>query len=153
MIRKDGIEWKAMWRSLFLLLVLIPPLAIIWKHDTISLLLMITWMVLIVPLCILHAIDNLRSGQPGQPEWFKKLVRFFVAFFGLISLLMGLTIIGWCLYNVAVKRLPEYSGPGTPIELWLGGFGIAVPLISFGIFLIRLALQRGTRERQPSFEE
>jgi hypothetical protein len=130
-----------MWRSLFLLLVLLPLLAIIWKHDTISSLLMITWMVLIVPLCILHAIDNLRSGQPRQPEWLKKLVRVAVALFGLISLLMGLSIVGWCLYNVAVKRQPEYSGPDTPTELWLGGFGIAVPLMSCGAFLINLAMK------------
>ena len=52
--------------------------------------------------------------------------------FGLLGVLFGTAIIIWVLYNYLVERLPEFSGPRV-----FGGFGAAVPMLTFGIYWLR----------------
>ena len=51
------------------------------------------------------------------------------AFFGLISLVAGASIVGWVLYNSFWERVPEYSGSFL-------SFGIGPLLALFGLALI-----------------
>lgn len=52
--------------------------------------------------------------------------------FGLLAVMIGLSIIMWVLYNHVVERQPEFTGPR-----FFGGFGIALPMLSVGIYWLR----------------
>jgi len=52
--------------------------------------------------------------------------------FGSLAVLFGAAIILWVLYNYLVKGQPEFTGPKI-----FGGFGIAVPMLSMGIYWLR----------------
>lgn len=134
-----------MWRVALILLLLLPPLAIAWNHDTWSSILLIGWTMLVLPVCILQGIDFFQATEAKtgrQARLVRGLLRIPIGLFGLLSLLIGLTIVAWCLYNVFVRRLPEYSGPDNPFVLLLSGFGVAPSLIAFGVHLTRLSLRR-----------
>lgn len=49
--------------------------------------------------------------------------------FGLVALLMGISIVLWVVYNEYIQRLPEYERPP-----FLGTFGIAPVMIAAGFY-------------------
>jgi len=52
--------------------------------------------------------------------------------FGIISIIIGILIIMWVLYNSFIERQDTYSG-----SVYFVGFGLAIPLITFGKYLLR----------------
>jgi hypothetical protein len=72
--------------------------------------------------------------------WPIRIVRALIALphavAGLVSLCMGLAMIGWVLYNSFVERLQEYSGGFLT-------FGVSFMLVVFGFALLRGAFSRG----------
>ena len=64
-----------------------------------------------------------------------ELIALPQAIVGLLSLCMGLAIIGWVLYNSFVERLPGYSGGFLT-------FGVSTALALFGFGLLRNAFSR-----------
>ena len=131
-----------MLRVLLVLLFALPPLAIVLNHDVISFVLIIGWTFAIIPLLMLRAIDFFRSGEKSSPAWIKNVMRVPIALLGILSFSIGLAIVAWCLYNVVIQRMPEYSGPSDAVGLWLSGFGIAPVLLTFGWYLLRLSVRR-----------
>ncbi|HEX8834266.1 MAG TPA: hypothetical protein VF719_08695 [Abditibacteriaceae bacterium] len=128
------------------MLIVVPPVAIVLNHDVISAVLMIVWTTLIIPLCILHAIDYLRASTfEDHSLILRTLVKVPIALLGLLSFIMGAAIVVWCLYNICVQRLPGYTGPKDVVDLFLGRFGIASILVSFGWYLIQLSIGREQR--------
>lgn len=67
------------------------------------------------------------------------------ALFGLFSVIAGVSIIGWVLYNTFITRQPEYTGGFLT-------FGIGPILTLFGVFWIREAFTRQdvTHEEPPA---
>lgn len=129
-----------MWRYLLVLLMALPPAAVLLNHDIISLVFILGWTYVVIPLCIVQAVDLCRDPRQRRSTWVRNSIKAAVGLFGLFSLLAGAFIIVWCLFNVGVQRLPEYSGPADAVEVWLSRFGIAPVLIAFGWYLIRLSL-------------
>lgn len=127
-----------MWKLSLLLLIVLPPLAIVLNYDVVSSVLIIMWTMLVIPVCILQAIDALRQNKRNQLKG-KLLLRVFVGMFGLLSLIIGTSIALWCLYNLFVKRLPEYSGPTDAIGFLVSGFGTGPTLLVFGWHCMTLA--------------
>jgi cytosine/uracil/thiamine/allantoin permease len=140
-----------MWRCLLILLIVLPPAAIALNHEVISFLLIMGWTIVVIPLCILQAIDFFRNGHSPRHVWVKNILRIPIALFGLLSFLSGLSIIAWCVYNIAVRRLPEYSGPTDTLGLWLSGFGVGPALTSFGWYLLRLSVSRVNKHQEKPF--
>lgn len=61
--------------------------------------------------------------------------------FGVLAVLMGLSIIIWVLYNYLVERQPEFSGPK-----YFVGFGVALPMLSVGIYWLRNLKGKGRND-------
>ncbi len=133
---------------------MLPPVAIFLNHDVISVVLIIVWMMLVIPLCILQAIDALSQSRRNQPTG-KNFLRAFVGTFGLISFAMGASIVLWCLTNLSVKRLPGYSGPTDAFGFLLSGFGIGPTLMVFGWHRMALAFNptSATEGEDEEFEQ
>ena len=102
------------------------------------------WFILFIfiglPILILSWVDlghNLR--EIDKPSFVIKVlgVLFGVpqALFGLISFGVGVSIIGWVLYNTFIETLPQYSGGFLT-------FGVAPALVLFGIYWLRAAFVR-----------
>ncbi|MFZ5635396.1 MAG: hypothetical protein ACOY82_02295 [Pseudomonadota bacterium] len=83
-----------------------------------------------------------------HPGWPIRLLRALIALpqaaAGLLSLSIGLAIMGWVLYNSLFERLPAYSGGFLT-------FGVSTALVLFGFGLLRAAFSRGAPagERPP----
>jgi hypothetical protein len=56
----------------------------------------------------------------------------FRLIFGILAVLIGLSIILWVLYNYLVARQPEFTGP-----MFFSGFGIGIPMLGMGIYWLR----------------
>lgn len=56
--------------------------------------------------------------------------------FGLLALVIGVSIIVWILYNEIIHRLPDYRRP--PLA---GPFGIAPVMIGVGVMWLRGAVR------------
>lgn len=65
----------------------------------------------------------------------RMLIALPQAIAGIVSLCLGVAIIGWVLYNSFVERVPEYSGGFLT-------FGISLVLVLFGFGLLRDAFSR-----------
>lgn len=137
-----SVKLTTMWRYLLTLLIVLPPAAIALNHEVVSALLMIGWTVIVIPLCILQAIDFFRNNHSPRPVWVKNIIRIPIALLGLLSLLSGVSIIAWCAYNLAGLRTPEFSGSIDTLRLLLCVFFVAPMLIGFGRYLLRLSLSR-----------
>jgi C4-dicarboxylate transporter len=131
-----------MKRLPLLLLIVLPLIAVVLNQEVVSAILIICWTSVVIPLCILQLLDFLRGHSTNKRSSFSRnLLRAPTAFLGLVSCIMGASIIAWCLYNVGVRRMPEYSVPNA-VGLALGSFGIAPTLFAFGSYLIKLSVQR-----------
>ena len=77
-------------------------------------------------------------------SWLVGIPQFF---FGVVSLIVGVSIVVWVLYNSFWDHRPEYSGS-------LLTFGIGPALALFGVGLIVNAFKRGPSHMRPntSFE-
>ena len=133
----------------------VPVAALIVHETTGNVVLGLIYMFLIIPMGILQAIDFYRTndGTTAFSRVFNALFRVPIALFGLVCGLVGITIIGWVLYNIFVERQKEYSGPS--FVFGLGSFGVGVPLIIFGWFALRSAFKRKpefTPEDQGEFD-
>ncbi|MCB1037856.1 MAG: hypothetical protein KDD47_28740 [Acidobacteria bacterium] len=122
------------WITILLFAMYLVPERLAWIFATFLLLLGI-------PICILLYWDFIRAfGE--YPETRPKgvvavLLAAPVAILGAISLLFGVAIILWVLYNLLVERQPEFQGPAL-----LAGFGLGPGLIAFGWHLIRSPYSR-----------
>ncbi|MEG2803262.1 hypothetical protein [Stenotrophomonas sp.] len=90
--------------------LLSPPLAVITGQWFFLLLCLLS-----LPTSILYWMDvgrALRNGDvPGRARRLAGLLMGLPqALFGLLSAGMGLSLIGWVLYNSLVERQPSYSG-------------------------------------------
>ena len=83
------------------------------------------------------ALRNLENPTPGT-----KILGFLFglpqAMFGLISVLFGLAIIGWVLYNLLIERQEEFTGG-------FFTFGMGPAMVAFGIIWLRRAFKRDTK--------
>ena len=143
-----------MWRLSLFLLFALPPAAIALNPHPIASVMIISWTMLVIPLCFMHMIDYLKNPQRKKRRPATELlVRTPIFCLGALSALFGVSIIAWCLYNVCIKLLPEYSGPKNSLELFLEGFGIGPTLVLFGLYLVRLALHKTQSATDvPQFE-
>jgi len=100
--------------------------------------------------CAFLWLIDLRQAllEMDDAGWLARSVRTLIALpqaiAGFVSLCMGLTIIGWVLYNSLVERQPEYSGGFLT-------FGVSSGLTLFGYGLLRDAFRRRFRpgDRPP----
>jgi urea transporter len=96
--------------------------------------------VVALPVSILLWLDYGRELRAiPHPSRARRLLVFFVGvpqvLFGLLSLVAGVLIVVWVLYNSLWKRLPEYSGGFL-------GFGVGPVLTLFGFGLIADAFRK-----------
>jgi hypothetical protein len=92
-----------------------------------------------VPLTILFYVDFVRARAAASPTVTRstRALAAPIALFGLISLAIGLALIGWVLYNVFVERMPSYRS-----DTWLPSFGIGPLLVLFGWRQLRRPFSR-----------
>lgn len=120
----------------------VPALALILNHPIVSTVLAIAYILLLIPIGLLRMIDFYRAndGTTKISRIFNLIFRVPLALLGFICLAAGITLIGWVLYNVFVKRQKEYSGPS--FILGLGSFGIGPALVLYGCCTLRSVLRR-----------
>ena len=68
------------------------------------------------------------------------------ALLGAISIVLGLSIAGWVLYNSFIERQSEYSGGFLT-------FGIAPALVLFGLYSVRVAFKRFSAPKPATVED
>ena len=126
---------------LFISTILFPVFAFVLNHDFFSAVILIVWLVLLIPLDIVTVIDRYRTTDKDNilTKQGLLLTKVLILCLGLCSIIIGASIIVWVLYNIFIERLPEYSGPRTIC----GGFGIGPSLCAYGMYLLRLAFNRG----------
>jgi len=81
-----------------------------------------------------HALLDVQDA-PWPVRALRAMIAVPQAIAGLVSLCLGLTIIGWVLYNNLVERQPAYSGGFLT-------FGVSSGLVFFGYALLRNAFVR-----------
>jgi hypothetical protein len=135
----------------------VPVVASKVHNETVSAVLGIVYIFLLIPFGVLRVIDFYRTndGTTLLSRVFNAVFRVPLALFGLVCLVVGISIIGWVLYNLFVERQKEYSGPRF-IFGW-GSFGVAVPLVLYGWFTLRSVVRRKeevsmTPEEQEEFD-
>ncbi len=144
--------------AIYLLVYLgVPVAASIVPNETARSVLGIIYILLLLPFGIVKMIEYYRTndGTTRLSRICNTLFRVPLALFGLVCLLVGLSLIGWVLYNVLVKRLKEYSGPKYVVGL--GSFGFGVPLVLYGWYNLRSVFRRKenvvlTPEEREEFE-
>ena len=137
-------NWKASIRVAAHLLVYlgVPVAASNVRNQTVGAVLGIVYIFLLIPFGILRMIDFYRTndGTTLLRRIFNAVFRVPLALFGVVCLVAGVTIIGWVLYNIFIERQEEYSGPS--FVLGLGSFGVGVPLVLYGWFMLRSVARR-----------
>ena len=124
------------------LLLGVPIGAWLSNSLTATAIVVLIYMLLLVPIGILRMVDFYRTND-GTTLFgcaFNALFRVPLALFGLVSLVIGMAIIVWVLYNVFVERQRQYTGPR--FILGLGSFGIGAPLVVYGWVTLRSAVRR-----------
>ena len=106
------------------------------------------WLILFIfvgiPVLILSWIDLGRSLRSiKKPTIFINILSIIFgvpqALFGMISIIIGVSLVIWVLYNTFIETQPEYTGG-------ILTFGVAPGLILFGVYWLRVAFTREERE-------
>jgi hypothetical protein len=120
----------------------LPAIAVMLNHGLVCPVVFTVYIFVLIPFGILRMIDFYRTneGTTMLMRVFNALFRVPLALFGLLSLVIGVSIICWVLYNILVERQKEYSGPRF-LAGWRS-FGIGVPLVLFGWSILRSVLHR-----------
>jgi predicted permease len=123
-----------------LLFVGIPVVAVLANNEGLKSVLIIGCIYLVIPFGILVLIDFYRSndGTTLSSRAFNVLFRVPLALLGLICLVVGVTIVGWVLYNVFIERQDEYTG----FVVGLGSFSVGVALAIYGWDTLRSLIRR-----------
>jgi hypothetical protein len=93
----------------------------------------------LIPIVAHTANDYVGFSILGQPPSIteKTAARLIaslpVLLFGLLSLVCGITIVGWVMYNYLMEMQPEFTGGAI-----FTGFGIGPALIYFGYSSLKL---------------
>lgn len=96
---------------------------------------------LCLPLILVAWLDVARTLSEVRARSFGgRCLRVFMcgpqALLGLVTLLIGLVIMGWVLYNSCVERLPQYRGGFLT-------FGVSTAFVAAGWTWLREAFSRG----------
>ncbi|HYW77425.1 MAG TPA: hypothetical protein VFA48_12555 [Gammaproteobacteria bacterium] len=121
----------------------------VFNNSSVSTVLAIAFVLVWIPVFLLTVRDRLvrkRAGLTADSRVQRALYSCPDILLGSFSLVFGLMMIIWVLYNVFLRRLPEYTGPS--IVDSLGSFGIGVPLLLYGLDRIRSALHSGKSARK-----
>lgn len=121
--------------GLFAVFMILIPVAGHNANDYVGYVIFLEFVVLL-PLLVVtgwDALGELNSSAEGS-----SIVRIAVRLlasvpalvFGLLSLVCGIAIIVWVLYNDFIERRPEFTGT------WFTGFGIGPALVVFGTGLL-----------------
>lgn len=107
--------------------------------KTITAILVCTGIFIVLPaILMLRALDFLRKPRKEEESGIVRAVaRMPVFLLGIVSILMGLAIVAWFLYNILIEEQEEYSGP----KSLLGGLGIGPACIAFGTMALRASLR------------
>jgi hypothetical protein len=131
----EPVKRRVPWR---LLVVAGPPLvlATVPLPDWLATVLAIGWMFVAIPIGIVSMLDWYRNPHVGSgaAAWARHGLRLPIFVFGVVSVLIGVSVLAWVAYNVFWERQPEFQ--------W-GSIGLQFTFIAFGWYLIRLALDRG----------
>lgn len=123
------------WR---LLVVVGPPLlfATIPLPAVLGAVLGIGWIFLGIPIGILLVLDWYRNPHVGSTaaQWARHGLRIPILVFGVVAVLIGVSVLVWVAYNVFWERQPEFR--------WGAALSLQFGFIMFGWYLIRLALAR-----------
>lgn len=131
------------WRVSLILLLMLPVVFALVRDDTVRVVVLLVWMMLVIPVCILHAVDFCEQEQKrSEARLLQTLLRVPVGLFGAVSLLLGLAMAVWIGYNLFIHREPEFTGPFGVVDVLARGLGLAGLLLGFGASLVRLAWRR-----------
>lgn len=117
------------------------------EHDGLGAVVAISTVFIGLPVIVASTIDlvtDLRDGRLAGRSWrfCAHLAAVPVGLFGLASILIGLGIIAWVVYNLFDPQ-PEYTGAAL-----LPSFGLAPLFLLFGFHTLRVALTGGDAEAQ-----
>ncbi len=100
---------------------------------------------ILFPLLVLSLLDDLPSLRKNirlmnlpEKSPTRTLLTIHNILLGLLSLLIGLSIVAWVLYNSFIELDASYSGPDVITSF--SSFGIGLPMIYFGWRWLRQAL-------------
>jgi len=110
---------------------------LLFKEDNFLLIFALIILFIAFPVFIVSLIDLSRYirklNSHSRPI---KVLNIFLTIpeilFGVISIIIGIMVIIWVLYNSFIERQDTYSG-----SVYFVGFGLAIPLITFGKYLLR----------------
>lgn len=144
--RRTRVELRRAWIKLALVLAL--PFAIggvgaAVPHDLFRTIVACSILLLCLPLILVAWLDVARalSEVPALgfgERWLRVFMCVPQALLGLVTLLIGLGIMGWVLYNSCVERLPQYTGGFLT-------FGISTASIAAGWTWLREASRTASR--------
>ena len=126
------------YRLALTLLVGPPVLLAVFRFDEpIAPILGIFWIFVSVPIGILVALDWFRyaTHTTMADRLFQHILRGPIFLLGAAAVVLGVSVVAWVAYNVLWERQPEFRWSGLPAIGLMGG------LISFGVYLVRLAVQ------------
>jgi ABC-type dipeptide/oligopeptide/nickel transport system permease component len=132
----EPVKGRVPWR---LLLVAGPPLVLATAPlpGWLGAVLAIGWIFLGIPTGILLTLDWYRNPHSGSAAaaWAQHGLRVPIFVLGVVSVLIGVSVLGWVAYNVFWERQPAFR--------WGASLGLQFTFIAFGWYLIRLAVDRG----------
>ena len=82
-----------------------------------------------LPISIVLYLDYVRARAASSPTLTlqTRVLAVPISLLGLASVVIGLGIIGWVLFNVFIERQPSYTG-----DTWLPSIGVGPLLVIFG---------------------
>ena len=122
------------------LVLLIAPLALMWflpSENPLGTILAIGWILVSIPVAIVVFLDWFRSSPKTLGRRIlRNVARVPVFALGAIAVLFGVSIVAWVAYNLLWERQPGFRISG------LRGSPLAVLLVFFGLYLVKLSLSR-----------
>jgi Zn-dependent protease with chaperone function len=134
-------EFPKMRQYTIALFLGVPILFFATNIDIIKTITIIFWTAIILPLCIVQSIDYIQEESKegsSRKRFVQDILRMPIGCFGVLSFLIGLLIFLFGLYNLFIKRLPEFTGD------FFGIFTTAFGFLSFGISTIGIAVKKNS---------